>query len=167
LSKKMCEALNGQILKEGYSSNLYLAMASWAEVNGLRGSAAFLYNQAEEENEHMMKLFKYVNEVGGHAIVPELKQPPSTFKSLAQIFESALEHEKFITKSIHKLVEQSLDEKDFATNNFLQWYVSEQVEEEALFNSIMDIIKLAGIDGRGLYLVDHQIGKIKDKEEKS
>lgn len=168
LSQKIENALNDQIAKEAYAANYYLSMASWCEKNGLRGCAGFMYEQSDEELEHMMKLFRYVNAAGGHSMVSAIKEPPSTYKSIAQVFELALEHEIGVTKSINKLVELCFTEKDYSSFNFLQWYVSEQHEEEKLFNSILDVIKIAGRlrDGRGLLLLDNEITKLRNQEEK-
>ena len=165
LSKKIEEALNEQIAKEAYASSYYLSMASWCETVGLRGCAAFLYEQSEEEKEHMMKLFKYVNEAGGHAITPEIKEPPRSYKSIAQVFEFTLEHEMNVTKSINKLVELCFNSKDYSSFNFLQWYVAEQHEEEKLFRSILDIVKITVGDSRGLLFLDNEIAKLRDKKE--
>ena len=166
LSKKIEAALNEQIAREAYAANYYLAMASWCEKGGLRGCAGFMYEQSEEELEHMMKLFRYVNAAGGHSLVSAIKEPPPTYKSISHVFELALEHEIGVTKSINKLVELCFDEKDYSSFNFLQWYVSEQHEEEKLFNSILDVIKIAGTDGRGLLLLDNEIAKLRENEDK-
>lgn len=168
LSKKIETALNEQIAKEAYASNYYLAMASWCEKSGLRGCAAFMYQQSEEELEHMMRLLRYVNAAGGHALVSEIKEPSNAYKSISQVFQLALEHEIGVTKSINKLVELCFSEKDYSSFNFLQWYVSEQHEEEKLFNSILDVIKIAGTDGKGLLLIDNEISKLREngKEDK-
>ena len=166
LSAKIEKALNEQIVKEDYAARSYLAMASWCEKSGLRGCAGFLYQQSKEELEHMMKLFRYVNAAGGHALVSVLKEPANTYKSISYVFQLALEHEIGVTKSINKLVELCLTEKDYSSFNFLQWYVSEQHEEEKLFNSILDVIKIAGTDGKGLLLIDNEISKLRDTGEK-
>ena len=165
LSEKIEAALNDQIAKEAYASNYYLSMASWCEKTGLRGCSAFMYQQSEEELEHMMKLFRYVNAAGGHSLVSAIKEPPATYKSIAQVFELALEHEINVTKSINKLVELCFSEKDYSSFNFLQWYVAEQHEEEKLFNSILDTVKIAGSDGRGLLLLDNEISKLRAEED--
>src|SRR3989304_4446029 len=124
LSKKIEDALNRQIESEAMSSQLYLAMASWTEIKGYSGSAKFLYAHSDEERQHMLKLFLYINERSGQAIVPALKQPPKTFSSLIEIFNQILKHEVMISSEINKLVDICLSEKDYTTNNFLQWYVS-------------------------------------------
>jgi ferritin len=163
-SSGMFSKLNEQIGHEFYSSNIYLAMSAWCAAKALRGSARFFEGHADEEMVHMRKLFAYVLDVGGQAIVPALAQPPKEYASLKDIVSKALEHEKFITSKIHGLVDAALAEKDHATFNFLQWYVSEQREEEALFRTVVDMLELAGTDGRGLYLVDKEIGKLAARE---
>ena len=166
LSKEIEAALNDQIANEAYASNYYLSMASWCEKKGLRGCAAFMYEQSEEEREHMRKMFKYVNEAGGHSKVSALKEPPYVYDSITRVFKLALEHELHVTKSINKIVELSLNVKDYATFNFLQWYVAEQHEEEMLFTSILDIIRITGAEGRGLLLIDNEIAKLRKEDEK-
>lgn len=157
LSKKIEKALNDQIASEGGSSQFYLAMASWAETQGFNGVSAFLYKHADEERTHMLKLVRYVNERGGHAIIPALKSPKSSFESLTSIFEDLLNHEILVSDEINNLVEICLKERDYTTHNFLQWYVSEQIEEEALARTIMDKLKLIGADKGGLYMFDRDI----------
>ena len=157
LSKKVTDALNRQIELEASSSQYYLAMASWSETKGLKGVAAFLYTHADEERMHMLKLMKFVNERGGHGIVPASKQPPSTFKSVTKIFDQVLEHEVTVTKEINHLVDITLKEKDYTTHNFLQWYVSEQIEEEALARDLVDKLKMVGDDKGGLHFFDRDL----------
>ncbi len=157
LPKKVEQALNQQIEIEAQSSQFYLAMASWAEASGLGGIANFLYRHSDEERMHMLKLVKYVNERGGHALVPALKQPPKTFKDMFSVFEQLLKHEIWVSSEINKVVDTCLKEKDYATHNFMQWYVSEQIEEEALARTIMDKLKMIGNDKGGLYLFDRDI----------
>ena len=163
LSDTLQSALNNQIAEEAYASDYYLSMASWCEVKGLPGAASFLYAHAEKEREHMMKLFRYVNAAGGHALLQKLKEPPSAFKSLLDVLELVLKHEISVTGHINKLVDACLKEKDYSTFNFLQWYVAEQHEDERLLKSLLDLIKIAGTEGRGLFLVDHEIGKLTNK----
>src|ERR1041385_240520 len=169
LSSKVSVALNKQIELEASSSQYYLAMASWAETQGLNGISTFLYTHADEERMHMLKLIKFVNERGGHGIVPELKQPPEKFKSVKAVFEEVLRHEIKVTSEINKLVEITLKEKDYTTHNFLQWYVSEQIEEESLARQIVDKLKLIGDDKSGLYFFDRDLeslaGQVKKKED--
>src|SRR3954462_12530213 len=169
LSPHLSKSLNKQIELEGFSSQYYLAMASWAETQGLNGVSTFLYHHADEERLHMLKLIKFVNERGGHGVVPALKQPPVTFKSVKSVFEEILKHEMSVTADINGLVDATLKEKDYTTHNFLQWYVSEQIEEEALARQIVDKLKLIGDDKSGLYFFDRDLeglaGKVKAKED--
>lgn len=160
LSKKIESALNKQIELEASSSQYYLAMASWAETQGLSGVANFLFQHSDEERAHMIKLLKFVNERGGHAIVPSLKQPDKTFKNLQLVFEQVLNHEIMVSNEINNLVDVCLKEKDYTTHNFLQWYVSEQIEEEALARNILDKLKMIGTDKGGLYFFDRDLGSI-------
>jgi ferritin len=144
LNKKIEDICNRQIEREGYSSNLYLAMAVWAETTGLSGIAAWMYAQSGEERLHMLKFIKYVNERGGKSVIPSFKQPPAEFDSVEAVFREVLKHEEFVTASINEIVALTLDEKDFNTHNFLQWFVMEQVEEEASVKTILDKVKLVG-----------------------
>lgn len=157
LSKKIQAALNEQIKIEAESSQFYLAMASWAETKGFAGVAAFLYTHSDEERMHQLKLIKFVNERGGHAVIPSLSKPKESFKSVREVFENLLKHETHVTKTINELVHICLQEKDYTTHNFMQWYVAEQIEEEALARTIMDKIELIGNDNGGLYLFDRDI----------
>jgi ferritin len=157
LNKKVEKALNEQIVKEASSSQYYLSMASWAENNGLNGTAKFMYLHSDEERMHMLKLVKFINERGGKAVIPQIAQPPSEFNSLERVFELLLEHEIVVSESINEIVEICLQEKDHSTHNFMQWYVTEQLEEEALARGILDKLKLIGGDKGGLYLFDRDM----------
>lgn len=154
MNQKVEKALNDQIEKEATSSQFYLSMASWAENQGLSGTSKFLYTHSDEERFHMLKLVKFVNERGGKAIIPGVAQPKGEFKGLENVFQLLLEHELLVTDSINNLVDICLKEKDYTTHNFIQWYVSEQLEEEALARGILDKIKLIGSDKAGLYMLD-------------
>lgn len=157
ISETIQNGLNMQIELEAYSSQYYLAMASWAEIQGLEGTSKFLYHHSDEERQHMLKLFHYINDRGGHAIVPELKQPPLRFETIQEVFERILEHETHVSEEINNLVDVCLREKDYTTSNYLQWYVSEQIEEEKLARQILDKLKLIGNDKGGMYLFDRDI----------
>lgn len=157
LNEKVEAALNDQIKKEAESSQFYLAMASWAETEGLNGTASFLYEHSDEERFHMLKLVKFVNERGGHAIIPALSQPPINFDNIQNIFQNLLDHEVAVTQSINEVVHICLQEKDYTTHNFMQWYVSEQIEEEGLARTIMDKLNMIGNDKGGLYLFDRDM----------
>jgi ferritin len=157
LSKKIEAALNGQVAIEANSSQAYLAMASWAENQGLSGTAAFLYTHSDEERVHMLKLVKFINERGGKAVIPALKQPGTNYKTITEIFKALLDHETKVTNEINSVVDLCLKEKDYTTHNFMQWYVSEQIEEEALARTLIDKLNLIGNDKGGLYLFDRDL----------
>ena len=157
LSKKIEAALNGQVAVEANSSQAYLAMASWAENNGYAGVSEFLYGHSDEERIHMLKLVKYVNERDGKAEIPAFEKPKIKFTHIKDAFKSLYEHEVAVTQSINNLVGMCLEDKDFNTHNFLQWYVSEQLEEEALAKTIIDKIKLMGSDSGAWYHFDRDI----------
>lgn len=160
LSKNIEHALNNQIRIEAESSQTYLSMASWAETHGLEGISKFMYAQSDEERTHMLKLVKYINERGGHARVSELKAPKTSYETFKEMFEELYKHEIFVSDSINELVHISFSEKDYATHNFLQWYVAEQIEEEAQAKLILDKINLIGDDKGGLYLFDRDIQQL-------
>lgn len=147
--------LNRQIDREAYSSQLYLAMASWAEAAGYEGISQWFYVQADEERLHMLKLIHYVNERGGKAVVPAIKFPPAKFKDMGDAFQQTLKHEEFITASINEIVAACNTEKDFTTQNFIQWFVAEQIQEEKSARAIIDKINLLG--KQNLYLLDKDI----------
>lgn len=158
LSKTVQEALNQQIRIEAESSQIYLAMASWTEIQpGIDNVTAFFYMHSEEERQHMLKLIHFVNERGGFATVPSLPQPQLTFPSIKHAFAELLKHEIYVSESINNCVDIALNEKDYATHNFLQWYVAEQVEEEALARTMNDKLELIGDDKSGMYMFDRDI----------
>jgi ferritin len=157
ISSKIEKALNQQVLLEAESSQIYLAMASWAEVEGFNGIAEFLFTHSDEERSHMLKLLNFINERGGHGIVPTLKAPPQKYKGIRELFQEVLDHEIHVSNEINKMVDVCLKEKDYTTHNFLQWYVSEQIEEEAMARKIMDKLKLIGDDKAGMYIFDRDI----------
>lgn len=160
LSKNIENALNLQLRVEAESSQIYLSMASWAETHGLEGISKFMFAQSDEERMHMLKLVKYINERGGHALVSELKAPKTNYKAFKEVFQELYEHEVFVSGSINELVDIALSEKDYATHNFLQWYVAEQIEEEAQAKIILDKINLIGDDKGGLYLFDRDMHQL-------
>ncbi len=160
LSKKMEEALNKQIALEGYASYLYLSMASWCDREGLEGCAQFMYRQSEEERDHMLRIFHFINEADGHALTPGIHQPEHEFESIHALFNEVYEHEQNVTKSINGLIELSYKEEDFNTLNFLQWYVEEQREEETLMRTILDKLKLIGDGPQSLYYIDKEIDAV-------
>jgi len=164
LSKSMQDALNKQVQMEAESSQAYLAMASWAEIQpGLQGVTDFFYKQSDEERVHMLKLIRFINERAGFAMVPALEQPMVTFQSLRRMFEEFLKHELKVSDSINDLVHLALTEKDYATHNFLQWYVNEQIEEERTARTLNDKLEMIGDDKSGLYLFDRDIMNYRGK----
>lgn len=155
LPKKVEEILNVQIEKEDYSSQLYLSMASWAENNGFEGVSNWLYAQAEEERVHMLKLVKYVNDRDGVAVIPGIEMPPNDFGDVFIAFDQVLAHEQFISGSINEIVAVCIAENDYTTQNWIQWFVTEQIEEEASVKAIIDKLKLLGKNN--LYMFDRDI----------
>jgi len=162
LKKTVEDLLNRQIEREGYSSILYLSMASWAENMGYAGIADWLYDQAEEEKMHMLKIIRFVNERNGKAIIPSFNKPPEEFDGLKILFDQVLEHEQYITSSINEIVAETVNESDYATHNWLQWFVSEQVEEESSVQAIIDKLKLVG--DHNLYMFDRDIMSMRDAQ---
>lgn len=157
MNKNVETAINQQINKEEFSSRLYLAMAIWCESNGFPGAANFLYKHAEEERIHMLKLVHYVADRGGQAELLPLEQPEQAYGSLLEVFSDIKKHEEFITESINSLYEVTMNEREYTTANFLQWYITEQVEEESLFSTILDKIKLVGADKAGMFHIDKEL----------
>ena len=160
LSQAMIDQLNHQINLEMYSSHLYLQMSSWCAYKALDGCATFLRQHATEEMTHMHRLLSYLQETGGFAIVGGMMAPPTEFNSLTELFTQIYEHEQVITHKINALVHLATTEPDYSTLQFLQWYVAEQHQEEFLFKSILDKIKLIGVDGQGLFFIDQEIGNL-------
>ena len=150
----MKKALNDQTALEANASNTYLAMASWCEITGYEGSAAFFYVQAEEERQHMLKFIHYLNDIGVAATIPGTKSPGSAFKSLETIIKTALNNERVVTKAIHSMVEIAQKDKDHSTYAFLEWFVNEQVEEEKKFETILQKFDLIGRDKLAINEID-------------
>lgn len=161
INKKIEKILNEQVAIEAASSYQYLAMASWLENNGFYGTAQFIYAQVEEEHMHMTKVFRYINEAGGYAKAPSVSNVQLEFKGYAELFDKILENERKVSSAIHEIVDVCLKEKDYTTFNFMQWYVSEQLEEENLFSELVDKIKMVGDSKDALYLLDRDLGGIR------
>jgi len=158
LSEKMNGELNKQINAEMFSSYLYLSMSGWFESKGLSGFATWMRMQAKEETFHAEKIYDYVYERGGRVTLGGIDQPESDWSSALNVFEEALKHEEMVSGMINDLVNIAIEEKDHATNNFLQWFVAEQVEEEASAQAVVDKLKLIG-DGSGLFALDQEMGR--------
>lgn len=165
----MLEALNKQVNAELYSAYLYLSMAAYFESINLRGFANWMKIQAQEEVTHAMKFFEYINERGGRVKLESIEKPPIEWASPLEVFEATYEHEINVTKMINNLVNLAIEEKDHATYNMLQWFVAEQVEEEASADEIRQQLKFIGEDGRGILMLDRELAKrifTPPKEEK-
>jgi len=158
ISASLVKALNNQISMEANATNAYLAAASWCEITGYDGSAAFFYAQAEEEHLHMLKFVNFLNGQGIGAIIPGTKQPPKTFKSIESICKTALTNEQVVTKSINKMVDIAQKDKDHNTFTFLQYFVNEQIEEEQQFETILQKFNLLGRDKLAIYEIDKLLG---------
>nr|WP_321236783.1 ferritin [uncultured Psychroserpens sp.] len=158
--------LNNQIKYEAQASLQYLAMASWADAEGYNGVADFFYSQSEEERLHMTKLVKFVNERGGKVIVSALDKPKDSYQGLNELFEQFLESEMFVTEQINHVIYECLEHKDYNVHNFMQWYVTEQLEEEAMARTLLDKLNIIGSDKSGHYLFDRDINAIAAAQEK-
>ncbi len=167
LSKNIQKALNEQIAMEGAASQKYLAMACWCDDAALSGCAEFLYAHSEEERMHMLKLVRYMSESGAKPITPAIAQPQLVYNNILDLFETAYQNELKVSRAINDLVELCVQEKDKQTENFLQWYVTEQHEEETLYRGLIDRIKLIGTEGRGLYFIDKEVEAIWQEKEKA
>lgn len=165
LSAKIIKELNNQISIEADASNYYMAIASWCEVTGYDGATKFFYNQSDEERQHMLKIIHHMNELGVQAVMPQIKMPPKTFKSLESIFKTALKNEQDVTISINKMVDLAQKQKDHSTFTFLQWFVTEQIEEEKKFETILQKFDLVGRDKLALNEIDKYLGTLPSATE--
>lgn len=160
LKEEVEQLLNEQIKREAHSSAVYLSMGSWCDRHGFDNSASYLYRQAEEERAHMLKIFKYVTDLGGMAVSPEVTNVPQDFDSFRGVFEQALEQEISITESINRIVAKCHQAQDFTTVAFLQWFLQEQIEEEYVARRALELFETIGEEGVGQYMIDKQIPKI-------
>jgi ferritin len=165
LSKKMQDALNGQLNAELYSSYLYLSMHAYFKTINLDGFANWMYYQAQEELTHSMKFYDFINQRGGKVKLQQIEAPPNEWSSPLAVFEATLLHEQKVTGLINDLVEKALAEHDHATNIFLQWFVSEQVEEEESVGGVLEQLKLMGEAKGGLFMIDRELAKRGPGEE--
>ncbi len=157
ISEKMQEALNAQINAEYYSSYLYLAMAAYFEAENLRGFANWMRVQAQEENMHAMKFYDFIVQRNGRVNLLAIETPPATWDSPLAVFQASYKHEQHVTSLINKLVKMALAESDYASNAFLQWFVDEQVEEEANADAIVQDLKRVGKASEGVFLMDREL----------
>lgn len=161
LSKKIEDNLNKQLTKEAAASQIYLSYGSWADGEGYAGIANFLFRHSQEERNHMMKVMQYIMDRGGKAKIVAVPAPPKDPKNLQECFEKVFQHEVDNTTAIYDIVNLSLEEKDWATWNFAQWFVKEQIEEETLVMALLDKLKVAGgpkATKESLLYLDEQIG---------
>jgi ferritin len=156
--------LNNQVKMEAEASSKYLAMASWCDRNGYKNSAAYFMKQSGEEREHMLKIFNYIMTVGGTAVSPEVAPVKQEFGSFRNVFESALQSEIAVTHAINRIVTQSRKEEDYATENFMQWFVNEQIEEEDNARRAIELFDVIGEEGIGRYQIDKAVAKIGSHE---
>jgi ferritin len=158
ISKKMQDAVNDQINAELYSSYLYLSMAAYFEEKNLRGMATWMTIQALEEKGHAMKFYNYIVERGGRVKLQAIAEPPFEWNSCLDVFKAALDHERYVTRRINDLTELAMEEKDHASQIFLQWFVTEQVEEEANAEEIINKLEFLSESKHGVYMLDKELG---------
>ena len=158
LSKKIEQAINDQINAEFWSAHLYLSMSAWFSGENLPGFSNWMYIQYKEEDSHALKFFRYMNERGGCMKLQPIAEVPAKWKSAVDVFQQTLDHERIVTSRIYKIMELALEEKDYATVNFLQWYVNEQMEEEATAEDYLNKLKMIEKDAAGMYNLDKELG---------
>ncbi len=158
LSEKMEQALNKQVNAELYSAYLYLSMAAYFHSINLNGFATWMTVQNLEETAHAMKFYHFINERGGRIWLEAIDKPATKWSSPLDVFEETLKHEEKVTGLINNLVDLAIAERDHATNAFLQWFITEQVEEEASANEVIQNLKLAGSDPNSLFMLDREMG---------
>ncbi|MBE8540025.1 ferritin-like domain-containing protein [Geoglobus acetivorans] len=159
ISERMVEALNEQLNWELYSAYIYLSMAAYFDSIELKGFANWMRVQWQEEITHAMRFYDYINERGGRVKLHAIQEPKAEWSSPLEAFEEAYNHEVGVTKRIHNLIDLALSEKDYATYNMLQWFVAEQVEEEASTSEIVGKLRIIGEDKHALLMLDQELGK--------
>ena len=158
LNEKMEKALNDQIKEELYSMYIYMGMAAYLEAEGYRGMARWMLAQSQEEYEHAMRMYAYINDRGGRVRFLAIDEPKNDYSSVVEVFEDAYEHEKYITGKINELMDLAHELKDYATIDFLQWYVDEQVEEEVNTSEIARMVKMASGSPNAMFMLDRELG---------
>ena len=164
ISNKILKLLHDHITMEGNASNYYLSVASWCAVNGYEGSANFFRNHSDEEREHMLKIVNYLNELKIHAKIPTIEEPSQNMKSLEEIVRISLQNEVKVTKLINQIVSIAQKEQDHRTDAFLEWFVNEQIEEEDLFETILQKFDIIGRDKLAVHEIDKNLEKLKDQK---
>lgn len=165
INKVVEKAVNNQIAREEQSSRIYLAMASWCQAKGYQGASDFLYAQTDEERIHELKFIHYLNDRGGYAVLEELDAPSKDFKSILDVFTQVLHHEESITASINELYAIAVEAKDYSTASFLQWFITEQIEEESSARNVLDKLNLAGEEKGGLFHIDKELATLAIKKK--
>lgn len=158
ISETVQDAMNQQLKSELYSAYVYLSMAAYFEAANLPGFAHWMRVQSQEELEHAMKFYDFINDRNGRVVLQAIDQPPIEFESPLEIFERALAHEQQVTAAINQLYDQAVQEQDYATQAFLHWFVTEQVEEEKMATQIVETLKMVGDRGEALFLLDRELG---------
>src|SRR5574341_205789 len=162
LSEPMQAALNEQVNAELYSAYLYLSMSAYCESRNLAGFAAWMRRQSQEEVTHALKLFDYINDQNGRVLLKAVAQPPTEFASIIEVWQQTLDHERHVSSLIHKLFDQAHRANDYATQSLLQWFVTEQVEEEKTASRILEEVKMVGASSSALLFLDRHVGKKTD-----
>ncbi len=161
LTEEIEKVLNEQIKMEGEASAMYLAMSAWCDRNGFDFSGGYFKKQSDEEREHMLRLFKYVSDMGGRAVSPDITNIQIEFESLRGVFEQALQQEIAVTQSFNRIADRCQKSKDYVTFTFLQWFLKEQIEEEYVARRALELFDVIGEEGTGLYEIDKRVPKIK------
>ena len=165
LTEEIETLLNEQIKVEAHSSSVYLAMSAWCNRNGFDNSSKYFLKQSGEEREHMLKLFEFVNDMGGRAISPEVTNIPQEFESFRGVFETALQQEIYVTQQFNRIADRCFKAKDFMTFQFIQWFLKEQIEEEYVARRALELFEIINEDGTGRYEIDKAVTKIKYDNE--
>ena len=158
ISEDMAASLNAQINREMYSAYFYLGLSAQAERANLKGAAAWFFAKRGEEMDHALKIYRYIVDQDAEAEFNTIAAPPAGAEGIMHMFEQTLAHEREVTAAINELVDKALQEKDHATNVFLQWFITEQIEEEATVNDILGRLRLFGDQGQGLLMIDNELG---------
>ncbi len=167
LSEEIEKLLNEQVMKEAKSSFSYLAMSAWCERRGFINSAKFFEIQSDEERQHMKRIFNYISSVGGVAVTPSVEKIQQEFDSFRSVFEIGLDQEIEITLSISNIVDKCAELKDYTTANFLNWFLGEQVEEEAIARRCLEIFDIVDQQGLGFLMIDREIAQVRDQAQPS
>jgi len=165
LKEGVIDILNKQVEMEAHSSNAYLAMAGWCDVNGYDNCAEFFYKQSDEEKKHQMKLFKYLANMEASPVAPKITEPNHEFPNLRSVFETALDMEIAVTEAIHNVVRVCRDQNDIATEQFMRWFVMEQIEEEFVARRTLELFDVIGEDKLALAMIEERVLGVEYSEE--